>query len=1851
MTLTTRICSISGALLVYLSLSLTAFGSCSSPANAIEQENCLPGSPQSDWDVTGAGDPTIQGFATDISVNVGQTVYFKINTAATAYTIDIYRMGYYSGKGARLVTSILPSATLPQAQPACLTDSSTGLVDCGNWAVSASWAVPATVVSGIYFAHLIRTDTGGDSHIVFIVRNDTSHSAILFQTADETWEAYNGYAGSSLYGPDDQFNLISRAFKVSYNRPFDTRGFADESATWVFGAEYPMVRFLEANGYDISYFTGIDAARNGTLILNHKIYVAAGHDEYWSGPHRVNVEQARDAGVNMAFFTGNEVFWKTRLEPSIDGTNAPNRTLVCYKETLGPSSNPPATAAVDPNDPPTWTGTWRDTSKSSTTDGGRPENSLTGTLFVVNGPGTDNNGSLSIKVPYSDGQMRFWRNTSVANLASGSSATLPKGTLGYEWDEDADNGSRPAGLIHLSTAGYSLTSDLLLDQGGTYGAGSATHHLTLYRAASGALVFGAGTVQWSWGLDANHDNPFFSPNAAANTAMRQATVNLFADMGVQPVSLQSGLVSATPSTDSVPPSSTITWPTNGTTVASGSTITVTGTASDSGGGVVGGIEVSSDGGTTWHPANGRGNWTYNWQPGSLGSYSLKSRAVDDSGNLETSSSTSSVVTVNPPDCPCSDWSSTTTPTLVDSGDPNGVELGVRFRSDFDGYITGIRFYKASANTGAHVGHLWTNSGTLLATATFSNETASGWQQVTFNNPVAISASTTYVASYFAPSGHYSDTVAYFAAAGFDAPPLHFLADGVDGANGVYSYSSTSTFPTSSYHSSNYWVDVVYLPASSMPGAPPALLLQPGSLQFTWRQTDISPLSQSVTVYNEGDGTLSWTASSDSAWLTASPNSGSTPASFAVSVNGSGLAAGTYTGTIKVSSAGATNPAQTVAVTLMVQDVLLSSTFDDGTMVGWVFSPLGSSAAWSVVNQTLQYSGAGNTQVYAGDSAWTDYDLDVSVKLSTLANWPGGIRARMNPSTGAGYAVWLYPMQGLLVLYRTSAWDINQGLVQLGTAPVSFDTVNFHDVNLSFQGSHIQVGYDGAAAITVTDATYSSGLVGLEGENQVITFDNVLVAASTPNSGALGLGSASLAFSTNYQTNPPAQSVQLSSNTGTLAWTASSTAPWLSLSPAYGNTPATLQVSVASAALTPGNYSGTVNLISLGTYPNTTQTITVNLSVVAPPPLLSLSPVSLNFMAVQGQSVAGQSIAVTNGGYGSFAWIVATDSSWLVASPTSGSTPQNVNVTINPAGLANGSYGGNVTISASGVSNAPHSVPVTLRVYSQDLSETFADQAVGWIVSPMGLADGWSVSNGVYSYSGLGLSQSCAGNAAWTDYTFDANIQLTTLSNWPGGVRARVNPSTGAGYAVWLYPGSGKAVLYRVPQWNINGPGLSELTEAPLSFDTAFHDLTMQFRGSLISVSWDGVPLMSATDATYASGFACLDPDSQPISYSNVRVAGMQSPVVLDSISPASMVFNGAPGSISSPQTISVTAGGANTTWAATANVAWLSLSQSSILTPGTLTISANGLGLAPGTYSGTITLSAPGASNSPISIPVALAVKSAVLSVSPSSLTFFGTASLNPTPQTIQVTNAGTGTLNWTANTANAWLGLSPSSSAAPSSITVTPNTTATGTGTFSDSVTITSSDAGNGPVTVPVSVKVGSLLFSDDFSSGTGSWTISPLGFGGGWSVVNGAYSYNGGGHTQSSAGSSTWTDYTVAVDVQLSSMTDYPGGLRGRVNTTTGASYGVWIYPAERILKLYRIGQWNIDADNTFLAQSGQLAMDTNWHNLRLVFQGTTIQGYYDNALVITASDSSYSQGAVALDVSNQPLSFDNVSVMSIP
>jgi hypothetical protein len=184
------------------------------------------------------------------------------------------------------------------------------------------------------------------------------------------------------------------------------------------------------------------------------------------------------------------------------------------------------------------------------------------------------------------------------------------------------------------------------------------------------------------------------------------------------------------------------------------------------------------------------------------------------------------------------WSSSVTPAGVDSGDPGAVELGMKFRSDVAGVVTGVRYYKAAANTGTHIGNLWNSTGTLLGAVTFTGETASGWQGASFSSSVLISANTTYIVSYYAPAGHYSETDGFFATSGVDNPPLHALANGIDGPNGLFVYGAGGVFPNQTFNSANYSVDLVFVPAGSG-GVPPvisSISASPGTTSATIKWT-------------------------------------------------------------------------------------------------------------------------------------------------------------------------------------------------------------------------------------------------------------------------------------------------------------------------------------------------------------------------------------------------------------------------------------------------------------------------------------------------------------------------------------------------------------------------------------------------------------------------------------------------------------------------------------------------------------------------------------------------------------------------------------------------------------------------------------------------------------------------------------------------------------------------------------------------------------------------------------------------------------------------------------------------------
>jgi hypothetical protein len=423
----------------------------------------------------------IEGYAETAGIEPGETLRLHVSTASPSFTVDVYRMGWYGGAGARLVLEFrgMPGAlrAIPKPRP------QDGLIEC-DWPVSCRVPVGLDWVSGVYLARLTGSRDGKQSFVPFVVREPdrapaTRHRApILIQCSINTWQAYNNWGGKSLY----DFNSFGgRATRVSFDRPYASspeagRGagageflsvsHAPRAAGW----EYPFARWIEKEGYDAAYATNVDVHRNPALCLGRKAFLVVGHDEYWSRAMRDDVERARDRGVNLGIFAANVCYWQVRYEPSTSG--AADRILFCAK---------------DPDRDPVYN-TERDqdlTVHFHNLHPPRPEVSLLGMMMSaeeVEGDFTPVPAALHHWVYQGTG------------IASGKTRSV-RGLLGYEVDKSFALDPKwgrysPKGLTVLARA---WVQPLKLERLQT--------ESTIYTAPSGAIVFAAGTMQWSWGLD------------------------------------------------------------------------------------------------------------------------------------------------------------------------------------------------------------------------------------------------------------------------------------------------------------------------------------------------------------------------------------------------------------------------------------------------------------------------------------------------------------------------------------------------------------------------------------------------------------------------------------------------------------------------------------------------------------------------------------------------------------------------------------------------------------------------------------------------------------------------------------------------------------------------------------------------------------------------------------------------------------------------------------------------------------------------------------------------------------------------------------------------------------------------------------------------------------------------------------------------------------------------------------------------------------------------------------------------------------------------------------------------------
>jgi hypothetical protein len=492
---------------------------CKNAPNPIVAENCLPG--DDGWILTQYTDE-IALYTSQDSVNLGENLDFFIHSAGADYALAIYRNGYYGGLGGRLLQKVddMPG----QSQPPCdRIDDNTGLATCSRWSVSYSLSIPDDWVSGIYIATITRRDNGDQNYTIFVVRDDDRDSDILYQMSVTTFQAYNQYGGKSVYSHISSICPTvadaPRAVKVSLNRPYYQPQFIPNM---YFRAEYPMVRWLEAQGYDVTYSTSLDTHRSGkpgahNELLDHKLFLDVGHDEYWSQEMHDAIEQARDAGVNIGFFTSNTSYWRIRFEPD-PLTGEPDSVMVTYKTT---ESGPP-----DPSGIPT--GTWRDPQGANA-----PENSLIGMIYI----GDNDEMFFPLRVTADHASDRIYRHTGLDKMPPGTYLNIGHQVIGWEWDAVVDNGLTPDGVEVL--ADTSVYGALLTDAGDHNNnvMVAANVQMSRYTAPSGAIVFASGTIQWSWGLGANGLDA-----ADPDPYITQMTYNILADMDAQPTTPSDDLV-------------------------------------------------------------------------------------------------------------------------------------------------------------------------------------------------------------------------------------------------------------------------------------------------------------------------------------------------------------------------------------------------------------------------------------------------------------------------------------------------------------------------------------------------------------------------------------------------------------------------------------------------------------------------------------------------------------------------------------------------------------------------------------------------------------------------------------------------------------------------------------------------------------------------------------------------------------------------------------------------------------------------------------------------------------------------------------------------------------------------------------------------------------------------------------------------------------------------------------------------------------------------------------------------------------------------------------------------------------
>jgi PKD repeat protein len=629
--------------------------------NPVIQENNCSGAGSAGWILSNFND-NVAGFATQTSVNLGTSVSLKIGrvnaTAPSSVNVDVYRMGYYGNEGGRLIAGASHAGVaVNNLFSSCTSNATTGKKSCANWGVSYTIPGASLPASGVYIAKLTDPVGGGQNTITFTVRDDarTPKAQVLFEVPSATYEAYNDWGGKSLYfdsgGGANTISGDGRAVKVSFDRPH-----ADPRRQNTFiGVDFDMVQWLEKEGYDVSYTDDVSLSQNPGQLLGHQIDLVSGHSEYWSLEQFNGFLAARNAGVNLASFSSNTAYWKVRYEDN-------GRTLVCYKTVQGTGSTGSGQDGANDWGPDGIKGTADDAlgldqiagtaddhPENSTTSfrdngaangdpnappGGRvgpdkPENQLWGNMYY----GAElSAGAFPMQVPATNAQSQFsgdriWRNTGISTT---STTTIGTNLTGWEWDAIPTQAQyltrQPAGVKPLNQSSIPLGQnvDWLQDEGRIYAktpppGQCACAQAVKYTAASGALVFAAGTNNWANALAPNPDSRLI-----------QATYNIFSDMGVQPATPVG--VTLDPPSGPQPPTASFTVSPN--PAQTGQVVTFNGSASSDPDGPITKYEWDLDGDGTYELDSGTTS-TVTHTYSSTGVLTVRLRVTDAQGVRST----------------------------------------------------------------------------------------------------------------------------------------------------------------------------------------------------------------------------------------------------------------------------------------------------------------------------------------------------------------------------------------------------------------------------------------------------------------------------------------------------------------------------------------------------------------------------------------------------------------------------------------------------------------------------------------------------------------------------------------------------------------------------------------------------------------------------------------------------------------------------------------------------------------------------------------------------------------------------------------------------------------------------------------------------------------------------------------------------------------------------------------------------------------------------------------------------------------------------------------------------------------